>query len=177
MAEAPGDDEALRVVSALTGAGLTIAVAESLTGGLLGATLTDVPGSSAVVRGGFIVYATDLKSELAGVDPALLARYGPVHPEVAVQLAAGARTGCRADIGIGLTGVAGPGPADGHPAGTFHVALVGPQGSGDTITLAASRQVPGDRTEVRRAAVRTALELVEAYLERRGTPRASEAFH
>ena len=115
-----------RLIGALTDRGLTVATAESLTGGLLAACLTEVPGSSAVVRGGLVVYATDLKSTLAGVDPQLLAERGPVDPDVAAALAAGARARCGADIGVGLTGVAGPDPQDGVPVGTWYVAISGP---------------------------------------------------
>lgn len=112
-----------RVVAALTAAGLTVATAESLTGGLLAATLTEVPGASAVLRGGLVVYATDLKHRLAGVDAALLADRGPVDPDVAIALADGARIRCGADIGVGLTGVAGPAEQHGLPPGTWYVAL------------------------------------------------------
>ena len=80
--------------------GETLAVAESLTGGLLAATIVDVPGASAAFRGGLVVYATDLKATLAGVDPVLLAERGPVDPDVAAALAVGARTRCGADWGV-----------------------------------------------------------------------------
>ena len=119
-------DRVIAVVSSLARRGLTVATAESLTGGLLAALLTEVPGSSAVVRGGLVVYATDLKVELAGVDHTLLARRGAVDPEVARQLAAGARVRCGADVGVGLTGVAGPDPQDGAAVGTWYCALAGP---------------------------------------------------
>lgn len=116
------------VVGELRAAGLTVATAESLTGGLLGAALSSVPGSSAVLRGGLIVYATDLKHDLAGVPAELLAQRGPVDAEVAVALAAGAARRCGADLGVGLTGVAGPDPQHGHPPGTWFVAVSGPRG-------------------------------------------------
>src|SRR5690606_17574795 len=108
--------------------GQTVATAESLTAGLLCAVLTEVPGASAVVRGGLVVYATDLKAGLAGVDRQLLAERGAVDPEVARQLAAGARERCGADWGVGLTGVAGPDPQDGVAPGTVHTGLAGPGG-------------------------------------------------
>lgn len=98
-------------------AGLTLATAESLTAGLLAGTVADVPGASNVLRGGLVVYATDLKHSLAGVDAALLDRQGPVDPTVAGQLARGAAQRCGADIGVGVTGVAGPDSQDGHPVG------------------------------------------------------------
>jgi len=98
------------VVSELVSRGQTLAVAESLTGGLLAATLVEVPGVSKVFRGGLVVYATDLKATLAGVDQTLLAERGPVDPDVARELAAGAARVCGADWGLSTTGVAGPEP-------------------------------------------------------------------
>ncbi|MCI1256024.1 MAG: CinA family protein [Corynebacterium provencense] len=103
--------------------GLTVATAESLTAGLLAATVASVPGASLVLRGGLVVYATDLKQSLAGVDPGLLAQRGPVDPDVAGQLAEGAATQCGADVGVGVTGVAGPDPQDGHPVGEVWIAV------------------------------------------------------
>ncbi|HEY5878789.1 MAG TPA: nicotinamide-nucleotide amidohydrolase family protein [Nakamurella sp.] len=149
------------LIAALTARGLTVATAESLTGGLLGAVLTEVPGSSAVVRGGLIVYATDLKHTLAHVDARLLADRGPVDPDVAGALADGARHRCGADIGIGLTGVAGPDPQDAVPVGTWFVAINGPgdrtarltsDGDGDGVGLG--------RAAIRARAVRAALQLL-----------------
>ncbi|MFD4193001.1 CinA family protein [Amycolatopsis thermoflava] len=147
------------VVAALVRLGQTVAAAESLTAGLVTATLTEVPGSSAVVRGGLVVYATDLKAKLAGVDPALLAAHGAVHPEVAAQLAEGARERCGADWGLGLTGVAGPDPQDGVDPGTVHIGLAGPAGR-DVRT----HWFEGDRAAVRRAAVTAALDLLGEHL-------------
>lgn len=159
-----------RIVAGLTERGWTIAAAESLTGGLLTAVLTEIPGSSAVVRGGFVVYATDLKHVLAGVDASLLATEGAVHPRVAAELATGARERCGAVLGLGLTGVAGPDPQDGRPTGTFHVALVGPDRHATpvVVTGAADDLAPTDvdpvvsRARVRALAVRAALDLVTA---------------
>ena len=104
--------DAADLVAELTRRGLTIAVAESLTGGLLVAELIAVPGASLVVRGGVVAYATDLKEELLGVDAALLAASGPIHPDVARQMADGVRRRLGADIGISTTGAAGPGPGE-----------------------------------------------------------------
>ena len=143
------------VVAALRARGETVAAAESLTGGLLTAALTSVPGSSAVVRGGLVVYATDLKAVLACVDAELLAERGPVDPDVAVALAEGARLRCGATLGLGLTGVAGPDPQDGKPVGTVFVALSGPDG-----TRLSSPVATGGREEVRTVAVRAALDLI-----------------
>jgi nicotinamide-nucleotide amidase len=120
------DEQAAALVAALAARGETVAAAESLTAGLVCATLAQVPGASAVLRGGLVVYATELKTRLAGVDPELLAEHGAVFPEVAAQLAVGARERCGATWGLGLTGVAGPAPQDGVAPGTVHVGLAGP---------------------------------------------------
>jgi nicotinamide-nucleotide amidase len=107
----------------LAGRGATVAVAESLTGGLLGAELTAMPGSSATFAGGVIAYATPLKHSLLGVPEDLLAAHGAVHPEVAAAMARGVRERLGASYGLAVTGVAGPEPQDGHPVGTVHVAV------------------------------------------------------
>jgi nicotinamide-nucleotide amidase len=152
------DPEGLtELVGALKTRGETVATAESLTGGLVAAVLTSVPGSSAVVRGGLVVYATPLKHELAGVSSELLASYGPVHPDVAAQLADGARTVCGATWGIGLTGVAGPDPQDGIEPGVVHIGVSGPTGA-EVRTIG----YDGNRHQVRAAAVATALDLLRA---------------
>ncbi|WP_432488535.1 CinA family protein [Kineococcus sp. SYSU DK018] len=142
---------AARVVAALRSAGLTVATAESLTGGLVCAALVDVPGASAVVRGAVVAYATELKASVLGVDAGLLARTGPVDAEVARHMARGARTHLGADVGLATTGVAGPGPADGHAAGTVFVAVAADAVPGG----AAARRLAlaGERAAVRRAAV------------------------
>jgi len=152
------DAAVVDLIGALAARGLTLATAESLTGGLLTAVLTEVPGSSAVVRGGLVVYATDLKHELADVDQALLDRLGPVDPEVAVQLARGARQRCGADVGVGLTGVAGPDPQDGVPVGTWFCAVVGP---GARQELRSGEPTgAGTREQIRSAAVGAAIEVL-----------------
>jgi nicotinamide-nucleotide amidase len=148
------------VLARLAGRGQTLAVAESLTGGLLAATIVDVPGASVVFRGGLVVYATDLKSALAGVPAQLLAERGPVDPEVAGLLAAGARQRCAADWGLGTTGVAGPDSQNGLPVGTAYVGLAGPDGSCRARRL----ELSGDRTAIRHATVREALALLAAAL-------------
>lgn len=119
----PAEQLAQRIIRRCAGEGLRLATAESLTAGLCASTLAGVPGASAVLRGGVIVYATELKASLAGVDPELLRRRGPVDPEVAAQLARGAATRCDAELGIGLTGVAGPEPQDGHPVGEIYIGV------------------------------------------------------
>jgi nicotinamide-nucleotide amidase len=148
------------LVAAFKAKGETVATAESLTGGLVAALLTSVPGSSSVVRGGLVVYATPLKHELAHVDAELLAEHGPVHPDVAVRLADGARTVCGATWGVGLTGVAGPDPQDGIEPGVVHVGVSGPVGT-EVRTIG----VEGNRHQVRAAAVATALDLLRAQID------------
>jgi nicotinamide-nucleotide amidase len=155
----PPGDPAARVVAALRAAGQTVAVAESLTGGLLCARIVGVPGASAAFRGGVVSYATDLKHTLLGVDADLLAREGPVHSEVAAQMAVGVAARLGATWGASTTGVAGPGPQDGRPAGTVHVAVRGPAGV-RVLDLA----LPGGRTEVREAATGAALDLLVVLL-------------
>jgi nicotinamide-nucleotide amidase len=143
------------LVATLVARRLTLATAESLTGGLLAATLVDIPGVSAVYRGGLVVYATDLKHVLAGVPEDLLAARGPVDPDVARALAVGARERCRADWGLATTGVAGPDPQDGKPVGTAFVAAAGPA-SANVRRLALS----GDRAAIRAGTVAAAVELL-----------------
>ncbi|SDY01393.1 nicotinamide-nucleotide amidase [Amycolatopsis xylanica] len=150
--------DAAEVIARLVERGETVATAESLTAGLVCAALTDVPGSSRAVRGGLIVYATELKAELAGVDRDLLAEHGAVHPEVAAQLAGGARLRCRAVWGLGLTGVAGPDPQDGVSPGTVYVGLAGP------VHLVRELRLDGDRSAIRVASVRAALDLLGEHL-------------
>ncbi|RZQ59860.1 CinA family protein [Amycolatopsis suaedae] len=147
------------VVTVLTRRGQTLAAAESLTAGLVCATVAEVPGASAVLRGGLVVYATDLKAELAGVDPDLLAARGAVDPEVAAGLAEGAVARCGADWGLGLTGVAGPDPQDGVAPGTVYLGLAGPG-----LRIVRDLRLPGDRAAVRAAAADAALSLLREHL-------------
>jgi nicotinamide-nucleotide amidase len=137
-------------------AAATIAVAESLTGGLVTAALTDVAGASVTVRGGLVVYATDLKATLANVPQGLLAERGPVDGDVALALARGVRARLRATVGLGVTGVAGPDAQDGVAVGTVFLAVSGPESE----TLA-ERQFQGGRAEIREQAVAVALRLLE----------------
>jgi len=160
---------AARVHAALRSLDATIAVAESLTGGLLGGALTDVAGSSATFRGGVIAYATELKASLLGVDPALLARHGAVHPEVAAAMARGVAHELQATFGLATTGVAGPDPQDGRAPGEVHLALAGP-GIGSGGTVVASLALSGGRDDVRREAVRRALALAVEQLAAHGKP-------
>lgn len=132
------DTVAAALVRLLTERHETVATAESLTGGLLAATIVDVPGASVVLRGGLVVYATDLKATLAGVRRDLLDARGPVDPDVAIALAAGARRRCAATWGVSTTGVAGPTPQDGIPVGTVYVAVSGPPTAGAAPSSAAA---------------------------------------
>jgi PncC family amidohydrolase len=139
--------------------GSTVAVAESLTGGLLAAALTEMPGASATFRGALVVYATDLKAALAGVPAALLEADGPVSPRVAAALAAGARDRLAATYGVGVTGVAGPDPQGDQPVGVVHVAVTGPADSAGTGAVRSLR-LDGDRAAIRASAVDAALHLL-----------------
>jgi nicotinamide-nucleotide amidase len=143
------------IIEALTARGESVAVAESLTGGLVASALTSVPGASVVVRGGVVAYATDLKAALLAVPEDLLGRLGPVDPEVAAAMATGVRARLGASYGISTTGVAGPGPADGRPAGTVFIAVDGPAGP-----VTRRLELPGDRQAVRRDTVRSVLALL-----------------
>ncbi|WP_188940832.1 CinA family protein [Nakamurella endophytica] len=170
----------VELVARLTRDGTTVATAESLTGGLLCALLTEVPGASSVVRGGLVSYATELKHELVGVDADLLERRGAVDPEVARQMARGARQRCGARLGVGLTGVAGPARQDGKDVGTVFVALSGsavPDGDGGDSRDAVDQVVelhagddgatPG-RATVQAEALEAAVRLLEDYVATSG---------
>jgi nicotinamide-nucleotide amidase len=143
----------------------TFATAESLTGGLVAATVVEIPGVSAVFRGGLVVYATELKHALAGVPEQLLKDRGPVDPDVARALAAGARERCGADWGLATTGVAGPEPQDGVPVGQVYVAVSGPSG-GSVQEL----RLTGSRAEVRSDSVTAVLNLLVAELRAASAP-------
>ncbi|MEU4214600.1 CinA family protein [Actinoplanes sp. NPDC026623] len=146
---------AAAAVRALAGRRETLAVAESLTGGLLAATIVEIPGVSAVFRGGLVVYATDLKHALAGVPEALLADRGPVDPDVARALAEGARSRCAADWGLATTGVAGPEPQGGRPVGLVYIAVAGP---GRAVVR--ELRLSGSRDDVRTETVNSVLSLL-----------------
>ena len=142
----------------------TIAVAESCTGGLLGARLTERAGSSEFVRGGLIVYSNEAKVALAGVDAQLIARTGAVSEDVAAALADGARTALEADVGVGVTGIAGPGGAtEGKPVGLVWLSV----GHRDGRRLTRSVTLPGSRADIRDRATTVALHLVRRLLSTR----------
>jgi nicotinamide-nucleotide amidase len=153
--------DAAWILASLVRRNATISVAESLTGGLIGATLTGTAGASAAFRGGVIAYATELKAELLGVPLDLLEREGAVHPDVAAAMAAGVRNLTRSDYGLAVTGVAGPDPQDGRPVGTVHIALRGP---GDGVWHR-DLLLDGDREAIRTGTCREALGLLAGVLE------------
>ncbi|WP_263165190.1 CinA family protein [Streptomyces sp. SCSIO ZS0520] len=138
----------------------TLAVAESLTGGLVASDLTSVAGASAVFRGSVTAYATELKQRILGVDGALLAARGAVDAQVAGEMARGVRAVLGADWGLATTGVAGPEPQDGQPVGTVFVAFAGPSGEEKVAAL----RLNGDRAEIRRESARSVLTMLRAHL-------------
>lgn len=167
------ETDAAALVARLVESGRTIACAESLTGGLLAATIVDVPGASNAFLGGVVAYATELKRALVDVDGHLLEERGPVDPAVAEQLADHVRALCAvdgrpADLGLGTTGVAGPDPQDGHPPGTVFVGIASPRGI-RSVRL----RLEGDRAAVRRATVAHAIEEALRELDALG-PRGAE---
>ena len=156
------------LVARLAERGWTLAVAESLTGGAVASAIVAVPGASAVLRGAVVAYATDVKARLLGVDAALLAERGAVDPEVAAQMAGGARralgAAAPADLGLATTGVAGPEPQDGVAVGTVFVAA-DRRGRVTVERLG----LAGDRAAIRESSV---LEVLRLALRALGDARA-----
>jgi nicotinamide-nucleotide amidase len=149
-------EAAAQAVRLLTERGRTVAVAESLTGGLVVAALVGVPGASKVVRGGVVAYATDLKASLLGVDEQLLSRVGAVDPDVAAAMARGVAVRLGADYGLATTGVAGPDPQDGHPVGEVWISLwdaTADRGTTTSLTLPPTASRPTIRTAATAAAL------------------------
>ena len=144
------------LVDALVAAGQTVAVAESLTGGLVLSTLVNPAGASRAVVGGVVVYSTDVKASVLGVDAGLLAERGAVDEAVAVQMANRVRAQFGATIGLATTGVAGPDPQDGVAPGTVFVAIASERG--DSVE---EHHFGGTRDDVRLASVDAALTLLE----------------
>ncbi|AXH94788.1 CinA family protein [Ornithinimicrobium avium] len=147
---------AARVLGLLGATRDTLAVAESLTGGLVAAALTDVAGSSEVLLGGVVAYSPQVKISVLGVPAAVVAERGVVSRECALAMADGARRQLGADWAVATTGVAGPGPSDGHPAGTVHLAVVGESRRAHRVL-----NLHGDRQAVRTATVTAVLALLE----------------
>lgn len=161
FAHVPNSEEVTALLETLSAKGLHLAIAESLTGGLLTSTLVDIPGSSRVLLGSIVAYQNALKHELLGVSQALLAKVGPVDSSVAVQMAVGVRqrlaSKCAIDatkvIGVATTGVAGPGDQDGHAAGTAFVAISSVDGA-----FVYPLHLVGDRAEIRGGVVAAAIQ-------------------
>jgi nicotinamide-nucleotide amidase len=149
-----------RLIADFAESGLRIATAESCTGGLIAALLTEVPGSSRVFERGFVTYTIEAKSEMIGVDPSLIARVGAVSPEVANAMAEGALRNSRADVAVAVTGIAGPeGGTPEKPVGLVHIAAVRrDQPTHHTL----HRFGPIGREAIRLAAVAEALTLLRA---------------
>ena len=153
---------AAEILQQLESRGFKLAIAESLTGGLLSAEFVSVAGASKVLLGSIVAYQTALKHELLGVSRALLENQGPVDPEVAAQMASGVRTKLAIKtntdenlvIGIATTGVAGPDPQDGVAVGTVYVAISGPGAIGDSVY---AYEFSGGREAIRAAAVSEAV--------------------
>ncbi len=162
FAYATGSEDLAEVVLDLCRAkGLTIATGESCTGGMLGERLTAIPGSSDVVVGGVIAYSNEIKTALLGVDADLIATHGAVSEPVARAMAEGARDRLGASIGVGITGIAGPGGATpGKPVGTVDLAIAGPW-----PTEARRVQLIGDREEIRYRASQGALNMIRLRLD------------
>jgi nicotinamide-nucleotide amidase len=156
------DDETLEAVVGrlLRGRGLSLATAESLTGGLLGGRVTGIAGASDYYLGGVVAYATDAKASQLGVDSDLLAAEGPVSEPVAAAMAAGARNAFGADLGLAATGVAGPTEQSGRRVGTLCLGVADAAG-----TAAKTLTAPGDRTQVRLWTCSVALDLLRRRLE------------
>jgi nicotinamide-nucleotide amidase len=151
----------LQVADLLRSRGWMIATAESCTGGLLAARLTDLAGSSDYVAGGLVVYSNAAKVALTGVDPALIESVGAVSVEVAEALADGARERVGADVGVGITGVAGPGGGtDAKPVGLVCFSVAGPDGA----RLTRSTNLPGGRADIRDRSTTVAMHLVRRLL-------------
>lgn len=143
------------VVAGLAARGATVATAESVTGGAVCSALVGVPGASAVVRGGVVAYTVEMKERLLGLPASLIGSAGVVSEAVAIAMAGAVRGMAGATFGIGTTGVAGPEPHGGLPAGTVCIAVDGPDGAhAETLVLA------GGREDVRAGAVRRALDLI-----------------
>lgn len=143
------------VIDLLRARGDTIAVAESLTGGMLAAALTAVPGASAAFRGAVVPYATSLKAALLGVPAALLDSHGAVHPDVARAMADGVARRLGATVGAATTGVAGPDPQDGQPVGTVYIGVSA--GGGTSVR---SLALAGSRQQIREATVEQLLDML-----------------
>lgn len=138
---------------------LTIACAESCTGGLLTSRLTDVPGSSDYVMGSVVCYTNPIKERLVGVSKETIAQYTEVSEQCAREMAEGIRKAIRTDIGVGITGIAGPGGYEGHPEGLVYISVAGEAG-----TMVKTCHFHGSRISIKEQSAETALTMVQAYL-------------
>lgn len=142
--------------------GLTLAAAESCTGGRLGDRITDVPGSSDYFMGGVVSYSNHAKVDLIGVDPKLIDAKGAVSEEVAIEMADGVRERFHTDVGVGITGVAGPsGGSAIKPVGLVYIAV-----SSDESNMCTKNNFTGNRSEVKEQAVKKALEMLKEFVVR-----------
>lgn len=159
------DSGAAEVVRRCREAGASIATAESLTGGLVCAELTSIPGASAVVRGGIIAYLPEVKHSALGVPEELIATDGVVSSACAAAMARGARNRLEATWAVATTGVAGPDPSEGHPPGTVFVAVAGPASASaltgrEQVVRVVALSLHGSREEIRAATVAAAIRLL-----------------
>ena len=156
-------EAAARVVALLTTKGFTVATAESCTGGLLSASLTAVSGASAVFECGVAAYSAAIKEKVVGVSPETIRKHGTVAAETAAEMADGVRRLAGATLGVGITGSAGPTPAEGHPAGTVFIAV-----ADESRVWEQKLEVDGatlGRDRVRELAALTALQMILQHLE------------
>lgn len=152
---------ATTLVKAFTQRTITVATAESLTGGLLGATLTSVPGSSAAYMGGVVAYATPIKVDVLGVDAESVDDFTVVSEQVAREMAFGVQRLSGAEWGLSCTGVAGPEAQDGHEPGDVWIACVGPSiGVEDQPVYVEHLELSGDREAIREQTVRACLQMI-----------------
>lgn len=152
---------AAKVIRTLTERSLSLAASESLTGGLLGATLTDVPGASKVYLGGVIAYATPMKTALLGIDPGLIAEHTVVSEQIALEMAIGLQVRTDADWVIAVTGVAGPDGQDGHPPGEVWICVVGPRiPSIPQVQQIQRFDFTGDRASIRQQTIEAAFQIL-----------------
>jgi nicotinamide-nucleotide amidase len=144
-------------LAALERRGETLGTAESLTAGLVAATFATVPGASNVLRGGVAAYAVDVKTDVLGVAPDVIEAHGVYSAECAEAMANAARATLACDWAVSTTGVAGPDPDDGHPAGEVYVAVAGPGGR----VVSQRLDLSGSRQEIRRGSVEAGIALLQ----------------
>lgn len=160
------DPRAVRAVAELRQLGATIATAESLTGGLVVAALTSVPGASEVVAGGVASYSTELKERVLGVPAEVIAEHGTVAEATALHMADGVRRLSQTDVGVATTGVAGPDPVEGKPVGLVFIAV-----TRESVRVVRAFTFHGSREQIRRQTVESALDMVLEALS--GTARTT----